>query len=50
MFMKDEKLSALEVSFNQLIETLLIKKEESEQFTVKLNSERSQFTRFNPYV
>ncbi|MCL6750975.1 TldD/PmbA family protein [Nostoc sp. CCCryo 231-06] len=45
--MKIEELSALEVSFNQLIETLLIKKAESEQFTVKLSSERSQFTRFN---
>ncbi len=47
MLMKHEELSALEVSFNQLIETLLNKKEESEQFTVKLSSERSQFTRFN---
>ncbi|MHC5734039.1 TldD/PmbA family protein [Nostoc sp.] len=45
--MKIEELSALEVSFNRLIETLLIKKAESEQFTVKLSSERSQFTRFN---
>jgi predicted Zn-dependent protease len=45
--MNIEELSALEVSFNQLIETLLIKKAESEQFTVKLSSERSQFTRFN---
>ena len=45
--MKLEELSALEVSFNRLIETLLIKKAESEQFTVKLSSERSQFTRFN---
>ncbi|MCC5657608.1 TldD/PmbA family protein [Nostoc sp. XA010] len=45
--MKIEELSALEVSFNQLIETLLIKKSESEQFTVKLSSERSQFTRLN---
>ncbi|MEH2437638.1 MAG: TldD/PmbA family protein [Nostoc sp.] len=45
--MKIEELSALEVSFNQLIETLLIKKSEREQFTVKLSSERSQFTRFN---
>jgi predicted Zn-dependent protease len=45
--MKLEELSALEVSFNQLIETLLIKKVENEQFTVKLSSERSQFTRFN---
>ncbi|NJM71061.1 MAG: TldD/PmbA family protein [Scytonema sp. RU_4_4] len=45
--MKHEEQSALEVSFNQLIETLLNKKQESEQFTVKLSSERSQFTRFN---
>ena len=45
--MKKEELSALEESFNQLIETLLDKKEESEQFTAKLSSERSQFTRFN---
>ncbi|MEH2350128.1 MAG: TldD/PmbA family protein [Nostoc sp.] len=45
--MKIEELSALEVSFNRLIETLLIKKAENEQFTVRLSSERSQFTRFN---
>jgi len=45
--MKIEELSALEVSFNQLIETLLVKTAEGEQFTVKLSSERSQFTRFN---
>ncbi|MBN3886796.1 MULTISPECIES: TldD/PmbA family protein [unclassified Nostoc] len=45
--MKIEELSALEISFNRLIETLLIKKAESEQFTVKFSSERSQFTRFN---
>ncbi|MBE8997805.1 MULTISPECIES: TldD/PmbA family protein [unclassified Nostoc] len=45
--MKIEELSALEVSFNRLVETLLIKKAENEQFTVKLSSERSQFTRFN---
>jgi predicted Zn-dependent protease len=45
--MKIEELSALEVSFNRLIENLLIKKAESEQFTVRLSSERSQFTRFN---
>ncbi|MBH8575890.1 TldD/PmbA family protein [Nostocaceae cyanobacterium CENA369] len=45
--MKIDELSALEVSFNQLIETLLVKKTASEQFTVKLSSERSQFTRFN---
>ncbi|MEH2288560.1 TldD/PmbA family protein [Nostoc sp.] len=45
--MKIEELSALEVSFNQLIETLLNKKAENEQFTVRLSSEISQFTRFN---
>ncbi len=45
--MKIDELSTLEVSFNQLIETLLIKKTVNEQFTIKLNSERSQFTRFN---
>lgn len=45
--MKIEELSALEVSFNRLIETLLIKKAENEQFTVRLSSERSQFSRFN---
>ncbi|MDZ8068003.1 MAG: TldD/PmbA family protein [Nostoc sp. DedQUE08] len=45
--MKIEELSALEVSFNRLIESLLIKKAENEQFTVRLSSERSQFTRFN---
>ncbi|MEH2303169.1 TldD/PmbA family protein [Nostoc sp.] len=45
--MKIEELSALEVSFNQLIENLLNKKAENEQFTVRLSSERSQFTRFN---
>lgn len=47
MPMKIDELSALEVSFNQLIETLLIKKTVTEEFTVKLSSERSQFTRFN---
>ncbi|YAF97101.1 MAG: TldD/PmbA family protein [Nodularia sp. CChRGM 3473] len=41
------ELSNLEVSFNQLIETLLTKKTATEQFTVKLSSEQSQFTRFN---
>ncbi|MEH2022053.1 TldD/PmbA family protein [Nostoc sp.] len=45
--MKIEELSALEVSFNRLIESLLIKKAEDEQFTVRLSSEISQFTRFN---
>jgi predicted Zn-dependent protease len=41
------ELSALETSFNKLVETLVAKKVESEAFTVKLSSERSQFTRFN---
>ncbi|GAX34110.1 TldD/PmbA family protein [Nodularia sp. NIES-3585] len=45
--MKLAELSTLETSFNQLIETLLIKKKETEQFTVRLTSEESQFTRFN---
>jgi predicted Zn-dependent protease len=45
--MKFEELSALEISFNQLVENLLVKKAESEHFTVKLSSEKSQFTRFN---
>ncbi|MEH2127801.1 TldD/PmbA family protein [Nostoc sp.] len=45
--MKIEELSALEVSFNRLMETLLVKQAENEQFTVRLSSERSQFTRFN---
>ncbi|MDB9399396.1 TldD/PmbA family protein [Nodularia spumigena] len=45
--MKLTELSTLETSFNQLIETLLIKKTETEQFTLKLSSEQSQFTRFN---
>jgi predicted Zn-dependent protease len=47
MSMKFEELSALEISFNRLVETLLLKKAESEDFTVKLSSEKSQFTRFN---
>lgn len=37
----------LENSFNQLIETLLIQKTATEQFTLRLSSEHSQFTRFN---
>jgi predicted Zn-dependent protease len=45
--MKIEELSTLEKTFNQLVETLLIKKAETEQFTIRLSSERSQFTRFN---
>ncbi|MBF2067953.1 MAG: TldD/PmbA family protein [Calothrix sp. C42_A2020_038] len=40
-------VSALETSFNTLVETLIAKKLESEAFTIKLSSERSQFTRFN---
>ncbi|HLO84345.1 MAG TPA: TldD/PmbA family protein [Nostocaceae cyanobacterium] len=40
-------LDHLEKSFNQLVGTLLIKKAENEQFTVRLYSEQSQFTRFN---
>ncbi|MCC5637984.1 TldD/PmbA family protein [Nostoc sp. CHAB 5844] len=42
-----EELTALESSFNHLLETLLIKKVEDEEFTLRLSSERSQFTRFN---
>ena len=42
-----EHLSALEVTFNRLIEVLLAKRESSEQFTLKLSSEQSQFVRFN---
>ncbi|WP_414527926.1 TldD/PmbA family protein [Nodularia chucula] len=45
--MKLAELSTLEISFNQLIETLLTQKTETEQFTVRLTSEQSQFTRFN---
>jgi predicted Zn-dependent protease len=45
--MRNEELSDLEISFNKLIESLLVKKEQTEEFTVKLSSERSQFTRFN---
>ncbi|MEA5617345.1 TldD/PmbA family protein [Cronbergia sp. UHCC 0137] len=45
--MKIEEISTLEISFNQLWESLLIKKVEGEHFTIRLNSERSQFTRFN---
>ena len=45
--MKLEELSTLEKTFNQLVETLLIKKAENEHFTVRLSSESSQFTRFN---
>ncbi|AFY41261.1 TldD/PmbA family protein [Nostoc sp. PCC 7107] len=42
-----EELTTLESSFNQILETLLIKKLAGEEFTLKLGSERSQFTRFN---
>ncbi|MDJ0615672.1 MAG: TldD/PmbA family protein [Calothrix sp. MO_192.B10] len=45
--MKNEEISALEVSFNQLAETLFQKKQTDEHFTLKLKCERSQFTRFN---
>jgi predicted Zn-dependent protease len=45
--MSIEELSRLETSFNKLVEMLLAKKINSEHFTVKLNCERSQFTRFN---
>ncbi|MEA5576915.1 TldD/PmbA family protein [Anabaena sp. UHCC 0451] len=45
--MKIAELSTLEKTFNQLVETLLIKKAENEHFTVRLSSETSQFTRFN---
>lgn len=45
--MKNEDISDLEVSFNRLFECLLDKKKPEEEFTFKLNRERSQFTRFN---
>ncbi|NJL64856.1 MAG: TldD/PmbA family protein [Methylacidiphilales bacterium] len=45
--MSTEELFRLETSFNKLVEMLLVKKLDSEHFTVKLNCERSQFTRFN---
>ncbi|WP_016948839.1 TldD/PmbA family protein [Anabaena sp. PCC 7108] len=45
--MKITELSTLEKTFNQIVETLLIKKAENEHFTVRLSSESSQFTRFN---
>ncbi|MBR8832662.1 MAG: TldD/PmbA family protein [Stigonema ocellatum SAG 48.90 = DSM 106950] len=45
--MKKQELSVLETCFNKLIEALLEKKEESEEFIAKLSSEQSQFTRFN---
>jgi predicted Zn-dependent protease len=45
--MNIEEVSALENSFNQVTQTLISKKREDEQFTLRLNGERSQFTRFN---
>ena len=45
--MKNEEISALEVSFNALAATLLEKKQTDEHFTLKLTWEQSQFTRFN---
>jgi len=45
--MEIEEISNLEASFNQLIDTLLLKKAANESFTVTLSSEKSQFTRFN---
>ena len=45
--MKNEGISALEVSFNRLFESFLDKKKPLEEFTFKLYRERSQFTRFN---
>jgi predicted Zn-dependent protease len=45
--MNIQELSTLEKTFNQLLETLLIKKAEHEHFTIRLSSEGSQFTRFN---
>ncbi len=45
--MKNEEISALEVSFNALAATLLDKKQTDEHFTLKLTWEQSQFTRFN---
>ncbi len=45
--MKNEDISAFEVSFNRLFEYLLDEKKPGEEFSFKLNRERSQFTRFN---
>ncbi|MBD2293858.1 TldD/PmbA family protein [Anabaena sphaerica FACHB-251] len=45
--MKITELSTLETTFDKLLESLLQKKAETEHFTIRLNSERSQFTRFN---
>ena len=45
--MKNEDTSAFEVSFNRLFEYLLDEMKPGEEFSFKLNRERSQFTRFN---
>jgi predicted Zn-dependent protease len=45
--MKNEEISGLEVSFNQLAQTLLEKKQTDEHFILTLTWEQSQFTRFN---
>ncbi len=45
--MKLAELSTLETNFNHLIETLTTKKTPTEEFTIRLSSEQSQFTRFN---
>ncbi len=45
--MKNEDTSALEVSFNRLLESLFDEKKSGEEFSFKLNRERSNFTRFN---
>ncbi len=47
MTMKIVELSGLEISFHKIMETLLMEKAENEEFTLKLSSETSQFTRFN---
>lgn len=41
------ELGALEASFNQLSDTIADQLKPDEQFTLTLNSEQSQFTRFN---
>jgi predicted Zn-dependent protease len=45
--MKIAEISTLETTFNQLQATLLEKKKPTEEFTLRLTSEQSQFTRFN---
>lgn len=45
--MNPNDLSNLETSFNQLAEKLQTHKPSPAEFTLKLNGERSQFTRFN---